>query len=491
MINILIKTLIYLGSILMVYNIYGFVCFVKHIKKLNSQNREINFLNLPIFLLVGFLIGYLIVGFLGKPDLVVAGILSGGSVFVFLIYRYLWNITEWIVENNDLTTRLQIEKESSQAKSDFLGSVSHEMRTPMNVVLGISSQLLREGDLKKEDRDKVEKIDYAAHHMLGLIDNILEINELEGSELVLKEDEFALDDICKQLSVSFESQCAAKGLEYEFELQKEACRSYLGDEAKIKQVLSVFLDNGLKYTDVPGKLEFRIRKLQSTGDQDVISFVVKDTGIGIYEDFIPKLFQKFSQEDTGSTSKRGGGGLSLSIAKGLVDLMNGTINVESKKDMGSTFEIVLPLTKVEKEEEIELGEECLKDYRILVVEDIDDNAEIVSDLLELEGALPERAVDGKQALDKFAQSEINYYDAILMDLRMPVMDGLQSTREIRKLDRADSRTVPIIALTANMLEEDIEHTAQAGMNAHLGKPIDADKLYRTLKTEIVKGEKHD
>lgn len=486
---VLIDVLIFLGAALMVYNIYGFISYTKYIKKLNKTSSETNFLQVPIILLVLFLLGYLFVGFFGNPDIVMAGILFGGSIFVYTMYSFLNRVTKLVLETDKLEAQLQAEREHNKTKNNFLSSMSHEMRNPMNVVLGLGSMVLKNESLDDDAREKVEKMNSASKHILDLINNILELNELETGELQLKEEKFELKEAIKKINANIETLCRKKGLEYKCYLDENACNNYIGDSLKLRQILLTFLDNAMKYTDVPGKVEFNINKLESKEDVDTIEFVVKDTGVGIDEEFIPKIFDSFAQEDNSSTNK-GGGGLGLSVAKGLADLMNGKIIVESKKNEGSTFKLIVDLRK-DVEVKQEADDDILNGYKILVAEDIDDNAEIVLDLLETEGAEGVRAKNGKEALEMYANSDINYYDAVLMDLRMPEMDGLTATKEIRNLNRKDAKTVPIIALTANALEEDVENSLSVGMNEHLVKPIDADLLFRTLKDEIRKKEAYD
>jgi CheY-like chemotaxis protein len=269
---------------------------------------------------------------------------------------------------------------------------------------------------------------------------------------------------------------------------------YLGDEMELKQVLLSLLDNAVKYTDAPGRVRFAVSALATTEVRRVISFVVSDTGIGMDEEFLTKVFGVFAREDASSTSRHGGGGLSLAVAKRMVDQMGGSIHADSKKGEGSIFTITLPLDVVEGPEVVEdtesiedaegEPEELLEGYRILIAEDIDENAEIVMDLLDLEGAETERAENGAIAVDMFSSSEVGYYDAILMDLRMPVMDGLEATRRIRALEREDAARIPIVALTADAFESDMRQTEAAGMNAHMAKPADADLMYRTLRQLI-------
>jgi len=278
-----------------------------------------------------------------------------------------------------------------------------------------------------------------------------------------------------------------------------------GDELLLKQALMNVLDNAVKYTAAPGDVIFSVKMIRSDNEACVIMFIVNDTGIGISREFLPKVFDIFSQEDGSFTNRYGGSGMGLAVTKQKVELMNGDITAESEQGVGSTFTIDIPFYIAEEEEakkalngEASGGENeavpeiSLEGCRILIVEDLDENAEIVADLLELEGAESEHAENGYIALGMCERSKPGYYDAILMDLRMPVMDGLESTRSIRSLPREDAKTIPIIALSANAFETDRQNSADAGMNAHLVKPIDSDLLYQTLriwiaKTKIEKG----
>ena len=241
----------------------------------------------------------------------------------------------------------------------------------------------------------------------------------------------------------------------------------------------------MKYTDAPGTITLSVGADGEQNGLRTLRFAVSDTGIGIDSAFLPKIFDVFAQEDESSTTRFGGTGVSLAVTKNIVELMGGTITVESEKNVGSTFTVTLHLCPAPAEAPAEAPEDgSLSGRHILVVEDLDENAEIVQDLLELEGAESERAENGQIALEMFERSAPGTYDAILMDLRMPVMDGLEATRRIRALPRADAKTIPIIALTANAFESDVRASMDAGMDAHLAKPTDTDCLYSTLKRLI-------
>ncbi|MBO4217265.1 MAG: response regulator [Clostridia bacterium] len=477
-----IYALIYIGSALMVHNIYGFIRFAHGMQK-NGWVDKKGLLYIPVALLVMFLLGYLAVGIFGHPDLIVSGILFGGSIFVFVMYVFLRRITAKIIENERLKTQLIAAEQSNSAKAEFLSGISHEMRTPMNVIIGLDTMALMDGSLSAETRDRLEKIGLSAKHLLGLINNILDINSIDTGEFVVKNEEFRLGDAIGQINAIVGSLCAEKGLTYSYSCDDGLCGYYKGDEMRLKQILLCLLDNAVKYTDAPGTVELKAEDFGTEG-AEAVRFTVKDTGIGIDPEFLPKIFDAFSREDASATSSHGGTGIGLALAKKIVGVLGGTVTAESEKNVGSTFTVVLPLVRVRDAETQPEQEKSLEGRRVLIVDDIPENAEIVADLLELEGVESEQAGNGRIALETFKASPPGYFDAILMDLRMPVMDGLTATREIRKCNRADAGTVPIIALTANAFESDVKQSFDAGMNAHLAKPADSDALYSTLRKLI-------
>lgn len=488
MLDIMIHAMVYLGSALMVYNIYGFVSFARNVQKSEDWGRDRRILYVPIVLLVFFLLGYLFVGILGDPDIVMAGILFGGSIFVSIMYHLLNRITQKIMENERLAAELMAAEKSNQVKTEFLATISHEMRTPMNVILGLDELALKDPDVPTQTREKLEKIGLSAQHLLGLINNILDLNEIESHTMALKNGEFSVRGAITQVSVITQALCEEKGLEYKLSVDDSVLDTCMGDEMQLKQTLLSILDNAVKYTDAPGAVSFCTELVSVEEGIQTLSFCVADTGIGMSEEFLPQVFSMFAREDSGSTSRYGGSGLSLAVAKNAIEAMGGQIDVSSTKGVGSTFTVTVPLAVAKKEpkpagaEPVLTGVDSLEGKRVLIVEDQDANAEIVADLLELEGVKSERAENGQVAVDMVADSSTEYYDAILMDLRMPVMDGITATRCIRSLDREDASTIPIIALTANAFQSDVQQSLDAGMNAHLVKPTDVDLLYRTLKT---------
>lgn len=485
--NTVCYILVYLGSALMVYNIWGFFRFATHIRTDKNRMTSSAVLYIPVVLLVFFLLGYLAVGIFLEPNPVVSLILFGGSLFVFVVYRLLVSIIRRIAESERKQAEMTAHEESARVKEEFLAMVSHEMRTPMNVIIGLDALALNERDISPSTKTYLEKIGLSAKHLLGLINNILDMNRIETGELTAKHARFSLKNAVRQVNAIAQTLCDEKKLTYSSD-DSALCDICVGDEMIVKQVLLALLDNAVKYTDAPGTVELKISDGPSEDGKRTVQFSVKDTGVGIDPAFLPKIFDAFSKEDAGSTDRHGGSGVGLALTNRLVAMIGGSIGVESRKNVGSTFTVTLPLEPCEPETKEEAAKDraeiSLEGRRILIVEDLPENAEIAADLLELEGAESDRAENGEIGVEMFSSSPSGYYDAILMDLRMPVMDGLTATREIRKLDRPDAARVPIIALTANAFASDVRQTHDAGMNAHLAKPAEADLLYETLKNCI-------
>ena len=485
-----VYAMVYLGSALMVYNIYGFVRFARYVRRLQFWAGSDVILHTPVVLLVLFLLGYLAVGIFGQPDLIVAGILFGGSIFVFVMYKLLRGVTRRIVESEQMEARLLAAEETSRAKTSFLASVSHEMRTPMNVILGLDGLALNDPSLRPETRQHLEKIGQSGRHLMGLINNILDMNRIENGAAELKNEVFSLPDALDQVNAIAQTLCDGKGLDYQVSVEEGAAGCYAGDEMQIKKLLLSLLDNAVKYTDAPGTVRLDVTRAPGDGEKTCLRFAVSDTGAGISEEFLPTIFEPFTQEDASATNRYGGSGLSLSVAKNKLDLMGGGIAVESEKNRGSVFTVTIPLQAAECPKRAKLRETLaeLSGRRVLLAEDVPENAEIVMDLLELEDVETDHAENGQRALEMFERAEDWHYDAILMDLRMPVMDGLEAARRIRALDRPYAKLVPIIALTANAFESDVKASLGAGMNYHLSKPADAELLYAVLREQITRAE---
>ena len=376
---------------------------------------------------------------------------------------------------------------ASRAKSRFLSRMSHEIRTPINAIIGLDSIALRDESISPHTRDELNKIGASARHLLSIVNDILDMSRIESGRMELKEEKFSFRDFLEQICIIVDGQCEDKGLRFVCSREEGLEEYYVGDSLKLKQVLINVLGNSVKFTDPPGTITLNVAQTACNDERATLRFEMTDTGIGMDKEFIPRLFEAFSQEDTGNTTRYGGSGLGMAITRSFVEMMGGTIRVESEKGVGSTFTVTVTLGRAKENEKAETAgkeaksAEVLPDgLHLLIVEDQKMNAEVLADLLELENMSSEWAENGRRGVEMFAESEKGRFDAILMDMRMPVMDGLTATGKIRKLDRPDASTIPIIALSANAFEEDVRQCLDAGMNAHLSKPVDLDRLKETL-----------
>ena len=438
-------------------------------------------------------------------------------------------LQEKLLEQQEtLHDALTAAEEASKAKSAFLSNMSHEMRTPMNAIIGLDSIALNDPDLTPKTREYLEKIGESAGHLLELINDILDMSQIESGGLTLRNEEFSFRKLLEAVNTMFAGRCREKGLEYRCSVSSETDESYVGDGAKLRQVLINILDNAVKFTPSGGRVELQVERTARFDGKSTLRFTVSDTGIGMSEDYLPHLFDTFSQEDSSTTTKYGSTGLGMPITKSMVELMHGRIEVESEKGVGSTFVVTVTLSDSDgtaaQEEACLPGETAaptadgdpassgpeqpgaekpglvserkdipagtnqgkadLSGRRLLLAEDVDVNAEIIHMILQMREMRAERAENGKKAVELFTAHPEGYYDAILMDLRMPEMDGLEATRVIRATDRPDAKTIPIIALTANAFDEDVQRSLQAGLNAHLSKPVQPEILYETLESLI-------
>ena len=384
---------------------------------------------------------------------------------------------------------LDAAEKASKAKTVFLSNMSHEIRTPMNAIIGLNSIALNDAGVSPETREHLQKIGASAQHLLGIINDILDISRIESGSMSLKNAEFSFAQELEQVNVIVTAQCRDKGIRYSCEVKDGIADYYVGDNMKLRQVLINILGNAVKFTPEGGSISLAVEALASDGAKCPLRFTIEDTGIGIGKDFLPRMFETFTQEDESFTNKYGSTGLGLSISKSIVELMDGHIDVESEKGQGSKFVVTVTLQKSQQysnehdvlEGQKEKSRAELSGRTILLVEDVPVNAEIMAMVLSMREMKAEHAENGRVAVEMFRDHPEGYYDAILMDVRMPEMDGLEATRVIRAMDREDAKNVPIIALTANAFDEDVQSSLQAGMNAHLSKPIQPDVLYKTLE----------
>ena len=395
-----------------------------------------------------------------------------------------------LAKNRALAEALDAAQEANMAKTAFLSSMSHEIRTPMNAIIGLNNLALQDETLSKETREYMEKIDGSARHLLGLINDILDMSRIESGRMILRREEFSLHDMLDQIGTMVMSQCSDKGLRFTSHTDPSVYDYYIGDDMKLKQILLNILSNAIKFTEAPGEVVLSVEQTAVFHDQSTLKFVVRDTGIGMDPSFIPKIFDSFTQEDSSRHNKYGSTGLGMAITKNIVEMMNGTISVESEKGVGSAFTVIVTLKNCDQEaaaaHEGQHPHEAknrveLAGRRFLLAEDILINAEIMKHLIGVKEAEIEHAGNGRVAVEMFERSEPGYYDAVLMDVRMPEMDGLEAASAIRASDHPDAKKIPIIAMTANAFDEDMQRSLQAGMNAHLSKPVEPEVLYQTIE----------
>ena len=530
---------------------------------------------------------------------------------------------ETLQRNEALAEALKAAEEANRAKTAFLSNMSHEIRTPMNAIIGLDNIALNDATISDTTRDHLEKIGTSAKHLLGIINDILDMSRIESGRMVIKSEEFSFAKALAQVNTIISGQCRDKGLTYDCQVLGKVDDYYIGDDMKLRQVMINILGNAVKFTPEGGTVTFTVEETTRYNGKSTLRMVISDTGIGMSEAFLPKIFDTFAQEDSSATNKFGSTGLGMPITKSIVELMNGNIEVKSKKGEGTTFIVTVTLLESERTADAEdrgaihpkdlcvlvidddpiacehaevvlgqVGISCekalsgaeglemtqlrfarrepynlilvdwqmpdmdgiettrkirevvgneipviiltsyswddiadvaiaagvdtfvakplfagsvldefreafqkkntqmvkqtadLKGRRLLLAEDVAVNAEIMMMVLSMREMEAELAENGRIAVEKFAASEPGTYDAILMDMRMPEMDGLEATRRIRAMDRPDAGEIPIIALTANAFDEDVQRSLQAGLNAHLSKPVEPEALFRTLEQLI-------
>ncbi len=523
-----------------------------------------------------------------------------------------------------LEATLSEAEQANKAKTVFLSNMSHEIRTPLNAIIGLDNIALNDPETPEKTKEYLRKIGSSADHLLYLINDILDMSRIESGRMILKNEEFSFPDLLQAVNTMFSGQAVDKGLDYHCHINGEVDDYYIGDNMKLRQVLINILGNAVKFTPAGGSVSLQVERKAQYNGKSTLCFVITDTGIGISEEYLPYIFDAFSQEDSSTTNKYGSSGLGLAITKRIVEMMNGDIQVESEKRKGSVFTVTVTLTDstrtgtndiddihpadmsvlivdddpiacqhaelvlekagiasetaasgAEAVEMVQLRQARMEPYnlilvdwkmpemdgvettrrirtivgsesaiiiltayrwddileeavqagvdsfipkplfaaavmeefksalrrkgglaaqsahkaeltgrRILLAEDVEINAEIISMLLESRDMEVDLAQNGQIAVDKFGAHEPGYYDAVLMDMRMPEMDGLEATRRIRAMDREDARCIPIIALTANAFDEDVQRSLQAGLNAHLSKPVHPEVLFETLESLI-------
>lgn len=398
--------------------------------------------------------------------------------------------------SQELQAALQAAEVANREKSDFLSRMSHDIRTPMNAIMGMTDIASAHIDTPEKVQDCLRKISLSSQHLLGLINDVLDMSKIESGKVELRHESFNFRAFLQDFENLYGEQAKSKGISYETILASDLEVQIIGDSLRLNQVLSNLLSNALKFTPAKGMIKLRVSKTGEDQENVYLRFEVIDTGCGIAEENYDKIFESFEQENVDVTYKYGGTGLGLSIVKRFTGLMGGGIHVTSVQGSGSTFTVDLPFGKIKESGKPtrfsdingrnDLAKDCyavdydFKGKRILLVEDNELNREIAEELIGVTGASVESAEDGVQAVEMFKESAEGYYDLILMDVQMPHMDGYEATRCIRALGRSDAQKVPIFAMTANAFAEDVQKSREAGMNAHISKPLDIRAVYKQM-----------
>ena len=410
------------------------------------------------------------------------------------------DVTDMLAEERqrkaELEEALVQAEQANAAKTDFLSSMSHDIRTPMNAIMGMTTLAFAHLDDRVRLEDCLEKISYSSKHLLSLINDILDMSKIERAKITLNYEIINLSELVEHLSAMLASQVKAAGLRFTVQTKGIRHARFYGDALRVNQILINILGNAIKFTPKGGKVGLLVEELPPKGTAELVwyRFTVSDTGVGMTEEFLSHVFEPFTRSR--SATRVEGTGLGLSITKGLVDLMGGEITVESREHQGTAFRVELEFEAAQANEpgaaasvtaDLDLSDNKTLDGRhYLIVEDNAINSEILCELLQMYGADTTVRIDGEQAVQTFQETEPGTFDAILMDIQMPKMNGYEATRAIRALERSDAGTIPIIAMTANAFAEDIQSALEAGMNAHVAKPIDIKALLATLKKQIRK-----
>ena len=378
---------------------------------------------------------------------------------------------------------------ASKAKSEFLSRMSHEIRTPMNGIIGMTAIALQQDQSQERIMECLQKIQSSSDYLLGLINDILDMSKIESGKMKLEPVNFDIYEMLETIRELITPQAAAKRIDFTQDVELTH-HWFVADKMRISQVLINLLGNAVKFTPDGGKVILTVQETESGGGKSLIYFAVRDTGIGIAGEDQERVFRSFEQAAGKNPSKRQGTGLGLSISSRLVQMMGSSIRLDSEIGEGSifSFSIVLELGE-DVETEVQEKEVSFEGYRILVVEDNELNAEIARCLLEDKDFQVDCVYDGAQAVERIRTAEPGTYDVILMDIMMPVMDGLDATRAIRKMDREDCHTIPIVAMSANAFDDDLKKSVECGMNGHLSKPVEVDKLYKTLDEVLRQGRR--
>ncbi|MDO4548195.1 MAG: ATP-binding protein [Clostridia bacterium] len=408
------------------------------------------------------------------------------GAFILLIGTILIIVSYSRVRSLRIQGELDRAEATSRAKGLFLSHMSHEIRTPINGIVGMTELMKRHIDNNDMIRDYIEKIQLSSQHLLALINDVLDMSKIESGKVELHSDPFDLGLVLRGIKATFDVQAQSKQISFNLIVNGRFEDALIGDSLRLNQILTNLLSNAVKFTPNGGEITLSVEEIRHDGGKTRVAFEVRDTGCGISSENIDRVFMSFEQEHSSVTSVYGGTGLGLSITKRFVEMMGGEISVTSRVNAGSTFRVELPFgiacgkrcaTSIENSAEKDDPARYFEGLNLLVVEDNAINMQVALGLLEYTGAHVDAAFNGLEAIDKFKGSPEGFYDLILMDVRMPVMDGMSATRAIRALPRSDAKSVLIFAMTANALSTDAQNCIKSGMNAHIGKPFMLKDIY--------------
>ena len=422
--------------------------------------------------------------------LLIVLLLTGFVFMIMLLHRTQESENTVVKLNKKLQKALEQAKTASVEKSNFLFNMSHDIRTPMNAVIGMTSLIRHDAGNKDKVIEYADKIDISSQHLLGIINDILDMSKIEAGTTVFKYDDFSILNFIQKINNLFHSQIDEK--KQTLTTKKNIRHEWVnGDQLHLMQIFNNLLSNAVKYTQEGGEIQFLVEECETNSSVYAkYRFLVRDNGIGMSADFKDKIFDAFTRAENSVTNKIQGTGLGMAITRNLVEAMGGTIDVESELGQGSCFEVLIELRIAEdrtvalaaQEDTDEQDGNILQGMRFLCAEDNELNAEILTELLKIEGAECTICENGEEVLKAFEQSAPGDYDMILMDVQMPVMNGYEATKAIRRSSHKLAKTIPIIAMTANAFSEDIQHSLAAGMNAHVSKPVEMKVLEKTIRS---------